>query len=301
MRAGRDGRCFTVLVEPPPVAAVVAAVRAALTEDRAGDDLTTQAVVGAGLTARGRLVAREAGVVSGLIVARQVFATLDERVAFESHVDDGDKVGSGTALATVVGPAQAILSGERTALNLVQRLSGVATLTERYVEAVAETDCVILDTRKTTPGLRDLEKYAVRCGGGANHRRDLAVMAMIKDNHREALARQGKTLAQAVATIRQHAPETPVEVEVDTLEELRDALDAKPEWILLDNMTTEQMREAVALVAGRARLEASGGITLERVAEIAATGVDAISSGALTHSAPALDVALDIDFEDEGG
>ena len=126
-------------------------------------------------------------------------------------------------------------------------------------------------------------------------------MAMIKDNHREALARQGKTLAQAVATIRQHAPETPVEVEVDTLEELRDALDAKPEWILLDNMTTEQMREAVALVVGRARLEASGGITLERVAEIAATGVDAISSGALTHSAPALDVALDIDFEDEGG
>ena len=298
MRAGNGSRCFTVLVEPPPAAAVVAAVRAALTEDRAGDDVTTQAVVEPGLVARGRLVAREAGVVCGLVLAREVFATLDEQVAFEAHVDDGAEVAGGTALATVVGPAQAILSGERTALNLVQRLSGVATLTKRYVARVAGTDCVILDTRKTTPGMRDLEKYAVRCGGGTNHRRDLAVMAMIKDNHREALARQGRTLAQAVATIRQHAPETPVEIEVDTLDELRDALDAKPEWILLDNMTTEEMHEAVALVAGRARLEASGGITLERVAEIAATGVDAISSGALTHSAPALDVALDIDFED---
>ena len=276
-------------------------VRTALSEDRAGDDVTTQAVVEEGLVARGQLVAREAGVVCGLVVARYVFAMLDEGTAFEAHVGDGDEVEGGTVLASVEGPARAILSGERTALNFVQRLSGVATITSRYVEAAKGTDCVILDTRKTTPGLRDLEKYAVRCGGGANHRRDLAVMGMIKDNHREALARQGKTLAQAVATIRQHAPETPVEVEVDTLEELRGALDAKPEWILLDNMTTEQMREAVALVARRARLEASGGITLERVAEIAATGVDAISSGALTHSAPALDIALDIDFEDRAG
>jgi len=280
------------------VGTIASVVRAALSEDRAGDDVTTQAVVEPALVARGRLVAREAGVVCGLVVARYVFATLDERVEFEAHVDDGAKVEGGTSLATVVGPAQAILSAERTALNLLQRLSGVATLTKRYVEKVAGTDCVILDTRKTTPGLRDLEKYAVRCGGGANHRRDLAVMGMIKDNHREAIARQGKTLAQAVATIRQHAPETPVEVEVDTLEELRDALDAAPEWILLDNMTTEEMREAVRLAGGRARLEASGGITLERVAEIAATGVDAISSGALTHSASALDVALDIDFDD---
>ena len=276
-------------------------VRTALSEDRAGDDVTTQAVVEPGLVARGQLVAREAGVVCGLVVARYVFAMLDEGTAFEAHVGDGDKVEGGTVLASVEGPARAILSGERTALNFVQRLSGVATTTSRYVEAAEGTDCVILDTRKTTPGLRDLEKYAVRCGGGANHRRDLAVMGMIKDNHREALARQGKTLAQAVATIRQHAPETPVEIEVDTLEELRGALDAEPEWILLDNMTTEQMREAVALVAGRARLEASGGITLERVAEIAATGVDAISSGALTHSARALDIALDIDFEDQAG
>ena len=287
-----------MLIEPPPVGAIAAVVRTALSEDRAGDDVTTQAVVGPELVARGRLVAREAGVVCGLVVARYVFATLDERATLETHVADGDGVDAGAVLATVTGPAQAILSGERTALNFVQRLSGVATLTRRYVEEVAGTKCAILDTRKTTPGLRDMEKYAVRCGGGANHRRDLAVMGMIKDNHREAVARQGGTLAQAVATIRQHAPETPVEIEVDTLDELQDALAAEPEWILLDNMTTAEMREAVATVAGRAKLEASGGITLERVAEIAATGVDAISSGALTHSAPALDIALDIDFED---
>lgn len=290
-----------MLVEPPPLGAIVAVVRTALSEDRAGDDVTTQAVVGPELSARGRLVAREAGVVSGLVVAGYVFSTLDERTAFEAHVADGERVEGGTVLATVSGPARAILSGERTALNFVQRLSGVATLTSRYVEEIAGTDCVVLDTRKTTPGLRDMEKYAVRCGGGTNHRRDLAVMGMIKDNHREAVAQQGRTLAQAVATIRQHAPNTPIEIEVDTLDELREALDAGPEWILLDNMTTEQMREAVAIVGGRARLEASGGITLDRVAEVAATGVDAISSGALTHSAPALDIALDIDFEDEGG
>lgn len=285
-------------VEPPPVGAIAAVVRTALSEDRAGDDVTTRAVVGPELVAQGRLVAREAGVVCGLVVARYVFATLDERAVLVAHAADGERVEAGAVLATVTGPAQAILSGERTALNFVQRLSGVATLTRRYVEEAAGTNCVILDTRKTTPGLRDMEKYAVRCGGGANHRRDLAVMGMIKDNHREAVARQGRTLAQAVATIRQHAPETPVEIEVDTLDELRDALAAGPEWILLDNMTTAEMREAVALAAGRAKLEASGGITLERVAEIAATGVDAISSGALTHSAPALDIALDIDFED---
>ncbi len=287
-----------MLVEPPPVGAIAAVVRTALSEDRAGDDVTTQAVVDPGLAAHARLVAKEAGVVSGLPVASHVFATLDAELEFAAHVSEGEGVEAGTALASVTGPAQAILSGERTALNFVQRLSGIGTLTRRYVEAVADTNCLILDTRKTTPGLRDLEKYAVRCGGGTNHRRDLVAMAMIKDNHREAIARQGQTLAAAVGAIRQHAPETPIEIEVDTLDELVAALAASPEWILLDNMTTAEMREAVATVAGRAKLEASGGITLERVAEIAATGVDAISSGALTHSAPALDVSLEIDFED---
>ena len=285
-------------VEPPPVAAIAAAVRSALSEDRAGEDVTTQAVVDPGLGAHARLVAKEAGVVCGLPVASHVFATLDSGVEFTAQVLEGEGVDAGTVLASASGPARAILSGERTALNFVQRLSGIASLTRRYVEAVADTSCLILDTRKTTPGLRDLEKYAVRCGGGTNHRRDLVAMAMIKDNHREAVARQGQTLAAAVGAIRQHAPETPIEVEVDTLEELQDALAAKPEWILLDNMTTAEMREAVGIVAGRARLEASGGITLERIAEIAATGVNAVSSGALTHSAPALDVSLEINFGD---
>ena len=287
-----------MLVEPPPVGAIAAVVRTALSEDRAGEDVTTQAVVDPGLGAHARLVAKEAGVVCGLPVASHVFATLDSGVEFTAQVLEGEGVDAGTVLASASGPARAILSGERTALNFVQRLSGIASLTRRYVEAVADTSCLILDTRKTTPGLRDLEKYAVRCGGGTNHRRDLVAMAMIKDNHREAVARQGQTLVAAVGAIRQHAPETPIEVEVDTLEELQDALAAKPEWILLDNMTTAEMREAVATVAGRAKLEASGGITLERIAEVAATGVDAISSGALTHSAPALDVSLEIDFED---
>ena len=284
-------------VEPPPDKAVDAIVRTALAEDRAHEDVTTQAVVDPDLVARARLVAREAGVVCGLGVAARLFATLDDRVTFEAHTGEGGGVDAGAVLATVAGPAQAILSGERTALNLVQRLSGVATLTRRFVEAAGGTSCAILDTRKTTPGLRDLEKYAVRCGGGTNHRRDLAAMAMIKDNHREAIARQGRTLAEAVAEIRRRSPDTPVEIEVDTLDEIEAALAASPEWVLLDNMTTAQMREAVAIVGGRAKVEASGGVNLGRVAEIAATGVDAISVGALTHSAPALDVSLDIDFE----
>ncbi len=284
-------------VEPPPDKAVDAIVRTALAEDRAHEDVTTQAVVDPDLVARARLVAREAGVVCGLGVAACVFATLDERVTFQAHASEGAHVTAGAVIATVAGPAQAVLSGERTALNLVQRLSGVATLTRRFVEAAGGTPCAILDTRKTTPGLRDLEKYAVRCGGGTNHRRDLATMAMIKDNHREAVARQGGTLTDAVVAIRRHSPGTPVEIEVDTLDEIEAALAASPEWVLLDNMTTAQMREAVAIVGGRAKLEASGGVNLGRVAGIAATGVDAISVGALTHSAPALDVSLDIDFE----
>lgn len=275
---------------------IAAVVRAALSEDRAGSDVTTLAAVEPELAASGGLEAREAGVVCGLVVARYVFATLDEGAAFEAHVADGDGVEAGAALASVEGPARAILSGERTALNLVQRLSGIATLTRRYVDAVAGSGCVILDTRKTTPGLRDLEKYAVRCGGGTNHRRDLASMAMIKDNHREAIARQGRSLAEAVAAIRARSPGMGVEIEVDALAELEAALAAEPEWILLDNMGAAEMREAVRIVGGRARLEASGGITLARVAEVAATGVDAISVGALTHSAPALDVSLEIAF-----
>ena len=285
-------------VEPPPAEAVEAVVRLALDEDRARDDATTAATVAPDLVAHARLVAREAGVACGLGVAARVFAALDERAALTARVAEGARFAAGDALAHVHGPARAILSGERTALNLAQRLCGIATLTRRFADAVAGTGCAVLDTRKTAPGLRDLEKYAVRCGGGRNHRRDLAAMAMIKDNHREAIARQGGDLAGAVAAIRARSPGVPVEIEIDALDQLRAALAARPDWILLDNMSAAQLREAVAATAGRAKLEASGGVTLARAAEVAATGVDALSSGALTHSAPALDLSLDVTFPD---
>ena len=189
-----------------------------------------------------------------------------------------------------------LLQGERVALNFLQRLSGIATLTRRYVDAVAGTRATILDTLKTTPGLRDLEKFAVRCGGATNHRRDLSAMAMLKDNHLQALERSEVSLAEAVAAIRSRRPGIAVEIEIDRLEQLEDALAAHPEWILLDNMPIAEMREAVERTKGRARLEASGGVTLAAVRAIAETGVDAISVGALTHSAPALDISLDLDF-----
>ena len=283
-------------VEPPPAEAVEAVVRLALDEDRARDDATTAATVAPDLVAHARLVAREAGVACGLGVAARVFAALDGRAALTARMAEGARFAAGDALADVHGPARAILSGERTALNLAQRLCGIATLTRRFADAAAGTGCAVLDTRKTAPGLRDLEKYAVRCGGGRNHRRDLAAMAMIKDNHREAIARQGGDLAGAVAAIRARSPGVPVEIEIDALDQLRAALAARPDWILLDNMSAAQLREAVAATAGRAKLEASGNVTLARAAEVAATGVDALSSGALTHSAPALDLSLEIAF-----
>ena len=285
-------------VEPPPAGAVADVVRRALAEDRAREDATTAATVAPDLIAHARLIGREAGVACGLEVAAVVFAALDGRVALRARVAEGERFAAGAVLADLHGPARAILSGERTALNLAQRLSGIATLTRRYADAVAGSGCAILDTRKTTPGLRDLEKYAVRCGGGRNHRRDLAAMAMIKDNHREAIARQGGDLAGAVAAIRARAPNVPVEIEIDALDQLEEALATRPDWVLLDNMDDAELREAVAVTAGRARLEASGGVTLARAAGVAATGVDALSAGALTHSAPALDLSLDIAFAD---
>ncbi|MGE5595475.1 MAG: carboxylating nicotinate-nucleotide diphosphorylase [Hyphomicrobiales bacterium] len=283
-------------IEPPAHDAVAEAVQRALGEDRAAEDVTTLATVGAGLVGRAVFVAKEAGVAAGLVVAAEVFRQLDPQVRFERRTGEGQAFAKGDELAVVEGPVRAILQGERVALNFAQRLSGVATVTARYVEAVAGTRAVILDTRKTTPGLRDLQKYAVRCGGGTNHRRDLAVMAMIKDNHREALAREGRSLADGVAAIRALRPGTPVEVEIDRLEELDAALAAGPEWILFDNMSPADMAEAVQRTAGRAKLEASGGVRLETVRAIAETGVDAISVGALTHSAPALDIGLDLSF-----
>lgn len=285
-------------MRPEPLAdsTIVALVSAALDEDHADDDVTTLAVVPAGLEGVGRLVAREPGVLAGLDVAAVAFRQVDVRVRLSPRRHDGDRFEAGAILAEVDGPVRAILQAERVALNFLQRLSGIATLTRRYVDAIEGTDAVILDTRKTTPGLRDAEKYAVRCGGGTNHRRDLEAMAMIKDNHREAIARAGQTLAEAVAAVRKRTPGVPVEIEIDQLDQLEAALAASPEWVLLDNMSLDDMREAVARTATRARLEASGGITIETVRAVAETGVDAISIGALTHSAPSLDISLDLEF-----
>lgn len=283
-------------IEPPPADVLRETVSRALEEDRAEQDVTSLGTVPGALEGRAVLVARQAGVAAGLIVAAECFRQVDSRLRFEQLVEEGEPFEAGAALAKVTGPARAILQGERVALNFVQRLSATATMTRTFVDAVSGTGANILDTRKTTPGLRDLEKYAVRCGGGTNHRRDLAAMAMIKDNHREALARAGMTLAEGVAAIRANHPGVPVEVEIDRLEELEDALAGKPEWILLDNMPLDEMAEAVRRTTGRARLEASGGVTLETVRAIAQTGVDAISVGALTHSATALDISLDLSF-----
>lgn len=283
-------------IEPPPPDAVRNAVFRALEEDCAGADITTLATVPSELRGVARLLAKQDGIVAGLPVALETFHQLDDDVSLTSGKADGDSFGRGETVAVFEGPVRALLQGERTALNFVQRLSATATLTRRYVDAVRGTRAVILDTRKTTPGLRDLEKYAVRCGGGTNHRRDLAVMAMIKDNHREALARRGWTLAEGIAAIRALAPGAPVEAEVDSLEELEAALAGRPEWVLLDNMPVEQLREAVERTAGRTKLEASGGVRLESVRAIAEAGVDAISVGALTHSAPAVDISLELSF-----
>lgn len=283
-------------IEPPPSDEITRAVALALAEDRAQDDITTLNTVPATLHGQGVFVARKGGVLAGLLLAEATFRQLDPGVRFTARAEDGDLVGEGQVIAVARGAVRALLQGERVALNFLQRLSGTATLTRQFADAVAGTSAMVLDTRKTTPGLRDLEKYAVRCGGGVNHRRDLAAMAMIKDNHREALAREGRTLAEAVASIRLAAPGRAVEIEIDALGQLEDALAAGPDWILLDNMDLAELRKAVELTAGRAKLEASGRVTLATVAAIAATGVDAISVGALTHSAPALDISLDLSF-----
>lgn len=268
----------------------------ALREDLGAGDITSLATVPAELEARGTLLAKAAGVISGLEVAREVFQRVDPAIDFTALVTDGDQVAAMTPIATVAGPARGLLAGERLALNLLQRLSGVATGTARYVEATHGTKARIVDTRKTTPGLRTLEKAAVRHGGGSNHRYNLGDGVLIKDNHLAAVGGPDR-VARAITLARQNAPHTArIEVEVTTLEELDQALAAGADIVMLDNMDLATMREAVARNAGRALLEASGGVTLETAGEIARTGVDLISVGALTHSAPALDISLDFDI-----
>ena len=264
-------------------------VWAALAEDVGEGDVTTVATVGAEARGSAALVLREAGVACGLRAAETVFRTLDEDGRFEALLEEGAVVDVGP-VARVTGSLRAILTGERTALNLLGRLSGIATLTRKYVDAVEGTGVAILDTRKTTPGLRALEKHAVLTGGGRNHRFGLDDGVLVKDNHLRAAG----SIPEAVARLRA-ATELPIELECDTLAQVEEALAAGIDAILLDNMSLEELRRAVALVDGRARLEASGGVTLETVRAVAETGVDEISIGALTHSARSLDVSLELE------
>lgn len=266
-------------------------IAAWLAEDVGHGDVTTLATVPAECRASGELVVKSDGVVAGLSAAGMVFDLLDPTVVWTPTRVDGDRVAAGEVVVTVTGPARGILTGERLALNLLQRLSGVASLTRRFVDAVAGSGVAILDTRKTTPGLRALEKAAVRAGGGRNHRFGLSDGVLIKDNH--LIAAGG--IGPAVAAARQAVAHTlKIEVEVDDLDQLEQAIAAGADAVLLDNMPPEVLRQAVERAAGRVWLEASGGITLDTVAAVAATGVNAISVGALTHSAPALDIGLDL-------
>ncbi len=268
-----------------------ALVRAFLAEDVGSGDVTTRATVPAGTQGRGLIAAKQDGVVSGIEPAVATFLAVDPALDIARLAADGDRVSPGAPVLDVRGGAHAILEAERTALNLLQRLSGVATLTARYVDAIAGTGARILDTRKTTPGLRLLEKQAVLHGGGHNHRIGLYDMVLIKDNH---IAAAGG-VAAAIGAAQAHAPDLPLECEVTSLAELAEALDAGAPRVLLDNMSPGELREAVQFVNGRAETEASGGVNLDTVREIAQTGVTYVSVGALTHSAPALDLNLTLE------
>ena len=270
---------------------VLAAVVDAVNEDLPGEDVTSAATLDPAQQAWADLVARGDGVVAGLAVAEVVFRhVVGPQVEVKRQAADGDRVTRDDVLLSVHGPVPTLLTAERTALNYLCHLSGVATATARWVDALAGTVARVRDTRKTTPGFRALEKYAVRCGGGVNHRATLSDMALVKDNH--VLAAGG--VVPAYDAVRARYPGLPVQVEVTTLDQLRELLDAGAPEILLDNMTTAQMAEAVQVAGGRARLEASGGLTLARAREVAETGVDYIAVGALTHSAPVLDIAMDL-------
>lgn len=265
-------------------------IERALAEDLGPGDATTEAIIPESAQGEGVILAKAKGVLAGLAIAGEVFRRVDPKIQFLPEAQDGEPVAPGQPVARLSGPLRGLLTAERVALNFLCRLSGIATLTNRYVEAVASYHAVILDTRKTTPGWRALEKYAVRCGGGRNHRMGLYDMVLIKDNH---IAAAG-SLAEAVRRARASGVKLPIEVEVRTLAELEEALALGVRRVLLDNMDLTALRKAVALSRGRAELEASGGISLENVVEVAATGVDYISIGALTHSAPALDLSLEI-------
>lgn len=280
------------MIAPLPATVIDDLLRRTLSEDlgQAGD-LSTQAAIDAAAHGRADIVARQAGTIAGLELALAVFGVVDARATTSAEVADGDRVAAGTVVARAQGPTRALLTGERSALNLLGHASGIATATRSVVDAVAGTGARIIDTRKTTPGLRALEKHAVRCGGGHNHRFGLFDAVMLKDNHLVAAG----GIRAAVAAVRAQVGHTVhIEVEADHLAQVAEALEAGADSILLDNFDDDALRRAVELVAGRAITEASGGITPDRAEAVAATGVDVISLGWLTHSAPRLDVALDL-------
>jgi len=259
-------------------------------------DATSLGVIPSETEANAVFIAKDDLICCGLPVTEMAFKMLDQNIRFNALVNEGDFCPKGTILAKFKGNAQALLTGERTALNFIQRLCGIATTSSRYAKAVKGTKTLILDTRKTTPGWRNLEKYAVACGGAANHRIGLYDMVMIKDNHRELAGLEGeKGITRSVQRSKENFPQLAVEVEADTLDEVKEAVQAGAEVIMLDNMTNEEMTEAVKIVDGKAKIEASGGITIERIPSIAALGgIDYISVGALTHSVKAADISMDI-------
>lgn len=270
------------------------AVRLALEEDLGPCDVTTDSLVAPDAMAVGEILSREDCRVAGVPVAEAVFAAVSPDVKCETVVADGGDVAAGGVVMRFSGPARAILIAERTALNFMQRMCGIATMTRSFVRIVEDLGTLILDTRKTTPGLRFLEKYSVLCGGGTNHRMGLYDRVLMKDNHRRLWAGNNPgRLDLAVLEARKHFPDVMVEIEVESLEELRSALPGKPEWVMLDNMDCAMMREAVAIAKGKTRLEASGGITARNLREVAETGVDAVSLGCLTHSVRSIDLSLE--------
>jgi len=271
-------------------------VERALAEDLGWGDATTEAIIPPELRGKASIVAEASGVLAGVEVARMVFHRVDPSLQFELLIPEGSRVQPGDVIAKVEGKVASILQAERVALNFLQRLSGIASETRRYVEAIKGLKARIMDTRKTTPGLRFLEKYAVRVGGGYNHRLHLGNGVLLKDNHLVALRGQGMSLKEVVAQAKQKAsPNLKVEVEAETVEEAQEAVEAGADIVMLDNMGLKEMRQAVKLVKGRALLEASGGITLENVRQVAETGVDFISVGALTHSVKALAFSLELE------
>ncbi|WP_353893380.1 carboxylating nicotinate-nucleotide diphosphorylase [Proteinivorax hydrogeniformans] len=271
-------------------------LRRFLKEDLGHGDLTTNSLVPSDQLATGIIHAKESGVVSGIDVAEEVFAILDTQTKWEAEKQDGEKVKKGDIIARVYGRAGVVLKGERLALNLMQRMSGIATLTSRYVSQIKSDKCKVVDTRKTTPGLREFEKFAVKCGGGSNHRFALYDAVMIKDNH----IKLAGSIKSAVKKARANIPHTAkIEVEVESKDQVIQAVESKADIIMLDNMSLMEMEEAVTIVGGKSITEASGGITLETIGDVSSTGVDYISVGALTHSVKALDISLDINFKKE--